>query len=118
MSGLYHRGTQLQVLADDFVLATAERFGRAPDEITGRRRDMPLARQRMLGMVAATSAQHLSLTAIGRAFDKDHTTVLHARKTVADQLAGKPEEREHLDAIRARAIELAMQRMKAEGDAA
>jgi len=111
MSGLMHRGLPLVLTADDFAAAAAAHFGWTVEDMRGRRRAMPLARHRQIGMAAAAGCPHLSLPAIGRAFDRDHTTVLYACR-----LRERAWHSAYLDmsiaAVQAKAIRIAMDRVQ------
>lgn len=84
------------------VFAAAEAFGVTPAELVGPGRDRPLVWYRQIAMRAARLGGH-SLAAIGLAFDRDHTTVLHAcqrveanpdfelrARIIADEIANTP----------------------------
>lgn len=68
--------------ARDYLAGAAELFGVAPEELIGPRRAQPLALRRQLAMAAAARNPLLSYPAIGQAFERDHTTVMHARRRV------------------------------------
>jgi chromosomal replication initiator protein len=53
-------------------------------DLSSERRTRSLARPRQIGMALAKELTQHSLPEIGRAFGKDHTTVLHACKKVAE----------------------------------
>ena len=53
-------------------------------DLSSKRRSRSLARPRQIAMALAKELTEHSLPEIGRAFDKDHTTVLHACKKVRD----------------------------------
>ena len=52
------------------------------DEMLSTRRSRAVARPRQIAMYLAKSLTPRSLPEIGRRFDRDHTTVLHAVRTV------------------------------------
>lgn len=84
------------------IAATAAHFGERPDRLLDRDRSAPLVWQRQLAMYLATQLTGRSLPAIGRVFDRDHTTILHARKCMADRVQTCPATAAAVDAIRAR----------------
>jgi chromosomal replication initiator protein len=56
----------------------SEFFGLRLADMRARRRTKAVAFPRQIAMYFARQLTHASLTEVGRAFDKDHTTVLHA----------------------------------------
>jgi chromosomal replication initiator protein len=56
----------------------SEFFGLKFTDMRARRRTKAVAFPRQIAMYFARQLTHASLTEVGRAFDKDHTTVLHA----------------------------------------
>jgi chromosomal replication initiator protein len=60
--------------------------GLTRDELLSARRSPRIARARQLAMYMTRELTSLSLTEIARAFDRDHTTVLYAVRTVASRL--------------------------------
>jgi chromosomal replication initiator protein len=55
-------------------------------ELLSRRRSPRVARSRQLAMYLAREMTSLSLAEIARGFDRDHTTVLHAVRSVSSRL--------------------------------
>jgi chromosomal replication initiator protein len=53
-------------------------------QLVGRARPNAIAIPRMVAMALAYELLHLNVTQVGRAFDRDHTSVSHARRAVAD----------------------------------
>lgn len=68
--------------------AVAEHFGLSLDRMLCSRRLREFTRPRQLAMYLACELTHASMPQIGRSFDRDHTTVLHARRLVPE-LASK-----------------------------
>lgn len=63
----------------DIIRSVEFRHGLTPGEITGARRNTKVVRARHEAMwIAKELHPHLSFPAIGRIFNRDHTTVLHA----------------------------------------
>lgn len=66
-------------------------FGLPEYEMTSHRRSRRIARPRQIAMALAYELTPLSLPAIGRHFgNRDHSTVIHARRIVADLLENDP----------------------------
>lgn len=63
-------------------------------DLSSKRRSRSLARPRQIAMALAKELTEHSLPEIGRAFDKDHTTVLHACKKIRELRADDPRIRE------------------------
>ena len=63
-------------------------------DLSSKRRSRSLARPRQIAMALAKELTEHSLPEIGRAFDKDHTTVLHACKKVRELREDDPRIRE------------------------
>jgi chromosomal replication initiator protein len=60
--------------------------GLTTQELLSPKRSSRVARSRQLGMYLARELTSLSLTEIARGFNRDHTTVLHAIRTVSSRL--------------------------------
>ena len=59
------------------IAIVAEKYGMTPSDLTGKRRSQDIALARQVAMYICREMTELSTTAIGRAFGRDHTTVLH-----------------------------------------
>jgi len=66
--------------------SVAERFHCKPEELTGKSRSKDIVMARQVAMYLARELTECSLPAIGKEFEKDHTTVLHSCKKVEDRL--------------------------------
>ncbi len=55
----------------------ADKYGMEPADLTGKRRSQEIALARQVAMYICREMTDLSTTAIGKAFGRDHTTVLH-----------------------------------------
>ena len=64
-------------------ISVADAYGFGRIEIVSRRRGGGLIRPRQIAMYLCTILTIRSLPDIGRAFDRDHTTILHARDKIA-----------------------------------
>ena len=71
------------------------------DELLSPRRSARIARARQLAMYLARELTPLSLTEIARGFSRDHTTVLHAIRSVSARLEPGSETAESIHRIRA-----------------
>lgn len=71
---------------DDITLKVAAAFDVKPKELLGpsRLRNILIARQ--VAMLLAHDVGHFSLPVVGRAFGRDHSTVLHAVRKVRDRM--------------------------------
>ena len=81
--------------------AVCEAEGLTLDELLSPRRSTRIARARQLAMYLARELTPLSLTEIARGFNRDHTTVLHAIRTVSARLEPGSETAETIHRIRA-----------------
>jgi len=68
----------------------AERFGFSASEILSGRRKRPLTRARQAAMWICHEATARSFPELGRAFHRDHTTILHAIRLVPQHMAADP----------------------------
>lgn len=82
------------------IAAACEASGISRELMTGPRRSRRLARPRQVAMLAcANLATHASLPQIGRAFRRDHTTIMHGIRRAAELVAEHPDLRALYDAI-------------------
>ncbi|WP_162917005.1 helix-turn-helix domain-containing protein [Dongia deserti] len=75
----------------------AEEFGIAVAEMLSERRDLRTATPRMVAMYLAHRATNFSLTRLGWAFERDHTTILHAVNTIKERIGRDPDLRFQVD---------------------
>jgi chromosomal replication initiator protein len=66
---------------------TADRFDLSVDELRGPGRSANIALARQIAMYLSRDLTDLSLPKIGQAFDRDHTTVMHACRKIRDLIA-------------------------------
>jgi chromosomal replication initiator protein len=79
----------------------AERLGLTRAQILSSSRAAPIARARQLAMYLTRELTDLSLPAIAAAFDRrDHTTVIHAVKRVAERASRDPKLSRTIEALR------------------
>ena len=81
----------LQVYERQFSIAeiqqmTADYYGLKLSDLKSTRRERKIARPRQLAMYLAKNMTTLSLPDIGAQFGRDHTTVIHAVRTIEDLL--------------------------------
>ena len=98
---------QTKVVTVDKIQSTVSNFFNIPlSEMLSQRRSRPLARPRQVAMYLAKKMTTRSLPEIGRRFaNRDHTTVIHAVKTIT-KLSEKDEEmRKNINQIRSILLE-------------
>lgn len=77
------------VSVKDIIRSVEFRHGLTPGEITGARRNAKVVRARQEAMwIAKELHPHLSFPTIGRLFNRDHSTVLHALKKYEARMVG------------------------------
>ncbi len=69
-------------MIDEIKAVVTAHFGILPIEMVSQRRSRFVARPRQIAMTLSVELTPLSYPAIGRLFDRDHSTVMHAVKTV------------------------------------
>ena len=69
------------------VERTAAAFGVKPKDLLGPGRQRTVLMARQVAMYLAREAAKLSLPAVGAAFGRDHTTVMHACRKIAAAIA-------------------------------
>lgn len=89
-----------RVTVDEILRKVAERYNLRTAELLSSRRDRSIARPRQIAMYLAKVLTTKSLPEIGRAFDRDHTTVIHAVKKVEELREKDADFREETDALR------------------
>lgn len=72
--------------ADEIIHRVAEHYHIRPADIRGDRRPQNIAHPRQLAMYLARTVSHLSFPEIGRAFERDNSTVQYACKKVAGEV--------------------------------
>jgi chromosomal replication initiator protein len=80
--------------------ATCSVLGITRQDMLSPRRTPAVARARQLAMYVAREQTGASLTEIAREFDRDHTTVVHALRTVASKLEPGSDLAENLSRVR------------------
>ncbi|MGH3825958.1 MAG: helix-turn-helix domain-containing protein [Pseudonocardiaceae bacterium] len=74
------------VRASTVMVVASEYFGVTIEELRGARGVNAVAHARQVAMYLCRELTELSLPQIGRAFDRDHTTVMHAVRKVHGQM--------------------------------
>ncbi|GHU01816.1 chromosomal replication initiator protein DnaA [Alphaproteobacteria bacterium] len=80
-------GAARRLSLDDIQRKVAEHFKISSDDILSARRDRSVARPRQVAMYLSKHLTSRSLPEIGRRFKKDHTTVIHAVRTIEGLMA-------------------------------
>lgn len=89
-----------RVSIEDVQRKVAERYNIRVSEMTSKRRERSVARPRQIAMYLAKNLTTKSLPDIGRAFDRDHTTVIHAVKTIEEMCLKDPAFKAEIDSLR------------------
>jgi chromosomal replication initiator protein len=82
---------------------TCDAFGVTLDELRSASRARQVAAARQVAMYLSRELTDATLPAIGKAFDRNHTTVMHACKRTAERIAA---DREAYETVRALTLEL------------
>jgi chromosomal replication initiator protein len=86
----------------EIIDATAQAYGLTADQLMCRSRRRTLVMPRHFAMYLCRRLTQASLAEIGRAFCRDHTTVMHGLRTVEARIAARPQVRYELEALAAR----------------
>ena len=78
----------------------AEAYGISLDHMTSPDRHQSVAWPRQVAMYLARETTHHTLPRIGQFFKRDHTTVIHAIRTVERKTAADPLRRADVEALR------------------
>jgi chromosomal replication initiator protein len=84
---------------EQIMRAVARAYGVAVEELRGRSRRRRLVRPRQLAMYICRTSTDASLKDIGRAFNRDHTSVMYAIGIVEQRVAERPQLRYELEAL-------------------
>jgi chromosomal replication initiator protein len=88
------------IFVRDIQAAVCAHYGLPAIEMTSQRRARKVARPRQVAMTLSKQMTPQSLPAIGRMFgNRDHTTVIHAVKTVERLCLSDPELRNVVDSL-------------------
>ena len=75
-----------QISVATIMAATAEYFDTTVEELRGPGKTRALAQSRQIAMYLCRELTDLSLPKIGQAFDRDHTTVMHAQRKILGEM--------------------------------
>jgi len=89
----------LAIEPDAIVLVTAAHYGITRDQLKSKRRTNSVALPRQIAMFLMRRQTTLSLSEIGRFFDRDHTTVIHACSKIERLMAEDKPMRETIDRL-------------------
>jgi chromosomal replication initiator protein len=84
---------------EQIMRGVARAYGLEPDELRSRSRRRRVVRPRQLAMYICRSSTDASLKDIGRAFNRDHTSVMYAIGIVEQRVAERPQLRYELEAL-------------------
>lgn len=98
------RSIDRKTTIDEIQKKVAEYFNISVKELQSSRRARTVARPRQIAMYLAKQLTSRSLPEIGRKFDRDHTTVMHAVRKVEELIVEDISLAENVDALR-RALE-------------
>ncbi len=85
-----------QVSIDNIQKTVANYYHIKVSDLKSKSRKATLAKQRQIAMTVAKQLTNLSLPDIGEAFERDHTTVIHAIKKVEEMKNSDPQVREDI----------------------
>lgn len=89
LSDVFQQTVKAPVTLDLILEVTTQIFGFTREQLTGTSRRKPLVEARQIAMYATRKMTDLSFPEIGRNFDRDHTTVMHACKKIESHLSEK-----------------------------
>jgi chromosomal replication initiator protein len=84
---------------EEIMAETARAYGVGKDDLRARSRKQSLVRPRQIAMYLARRYTEASLAEIGRAFSRDHTSVMYAIDVVERRIVEKPQLRYELEAL-------------------
>jgi len=87
---------------EEIMQTTAKAYSIGIDELCGRSRRQRLVRPRHFAMYLCRRYTDASLKDIGRAFNRDHTSVMHAIRSVEQKTATQPQLRYEFESLAAR----------------
>ncbi len=95
--GLKHKKAveRKKIPIDKIIMLGGQFFNLDLSWLTGRQRDRYIVEPRMLIMFYLRRDCKFSLAEVGRRFNRDHTTVMHAMKQVDDLFTTQPEIKAH-----------------------
>lgn len=94
------RSIDRKTTIDEIQKKVAEHFNISVKELQSSRRARTVARPRQIAMYLAKQLTSRSLPEIGRKFDRDHTTVMHAVRKIEELIIEDTALAENVDALR------------------
>lgn len=94
------RSIDRKTTIDEIQKKVAEHFNISVKELQSSRRARTVARPRQIAMYLAKQLTSRSLPEIGRKFDRDHTTVMHAVRKVEELILEDPNLAENIEVLR------------------
>ncbi len=94
------RSIDRKTTIDEIQKKVAEHFNISVKELQSSRRARTVARPRQVAMYLAKQLTSRSLPEIGRKFDRDHTTVMHAVRKVEELIVEDPVLAENIEILR------------------
>ena len=94
------RSIDRKTTIDEIQKKVAEHFNISVKELQSSRRARTVARPRQVAMYLAKQLTSRSLPEIGRKFDRDHTTVMHAVRKVEELIVEDPNLAENIEILR------------------
>ena len=97
LAGLYPETKARRRTVREIQEQTCAAFGVSMEDLLSTSRAQPVAWPRQVAMYLSRELTDATLPTIGRAFGKNHTTVMHACRRTAERMAA---DREAYDAVR------------------
>lgn len=82
------------------IRACADFWNHSPRDLTGKRRLQSIVAPRHVAMYLLRECCEMTLVAIGGIFGRDHTTVLHAVRSVRRCINSKPEVHRQIECVK------------------
>ncbi|MBO2516005.1 MAG: chromosomal replication initiator protein DnaA [Clostridiales bacterium] len=86
LADVFSRNEQRHISCEDVMTAVAEYYDVTVDDIKSPKRQRSITIPRQIAMYLSRELVNLSLPAIGEAFNRDHTTVMHACEKIAAEI--------------------------------
>ena len=88
LSSLMDVQAERKITSELIIDIVAESYGFEAADLTGKRRSQDIALARQVAMYLCRDMTDLSTTAIGRSFNRDHTTVMHGCEKIEAAMSG------------------------------
>lgn len=89
-----------QITPERIVEVVGEAFGVSPEDIFSAKRARTIVEPRQIAIYLTREMTSMSTLALGKAFGRDHSTIMHACDKVTDQLTATPELERRLNDLR------------------